>query len=84
VKNHGGAVVKGLRIYFVAKAFSDDPNSYQQLPILSSPSIERLPIANYFIWAGRPGNSRAITDIYPLNLRKQIKDGPVVIEIVTK
>lgn len=77
-----GKETRGLRIYFVPPALINYPSKIGQLPELSSPTLGRLPVANYRIWAGKPGNSAAMTDVFPLEIRKSNEN--IIVELVLK
>lgn len=60
--------VRALRVFYRPKA---DPMAVEKFQVLSSPAIQALPIANYFMWAtARDEPTPAVTDTVPVKVRK--------------
>ena len=84
VVNINGKPINGLRINLVPPALFGLSANYLQMPIFSSPATGKYPVANYKIWASRPGTFDPVSDIFPLELRKQENNKPMELELAIK
>jgi hypothetical protein len=58
----GGRKVRGLRIYYVPLALKGDDSETKSFGILSTPSNQSLPEADYCFWAARDPNKVPVTN----------------------
>ena len=66
-----GTPVNQLRVYFVPVALYGQANAWRPSREFTSPVKERLPVANYRVWAGKPNDPTPLTDVFgPLRLTK--------------
>jgi hypothetical protein len=82
VKDTLGRPFPNLRVFYVPKAFINDPQKALPLPITSNPARGRLPEASYFIWASRPGDPTRLTEQLAILVRKRTDGKPAEFEIL--
>jgi hypothetical protein len=78
-----GQEVKGLRVYYAPRALfrRAEPGSF---PRLTSPSAAQLPLANYIIWAGAPGDASPRSDLFHFDAVFPVRTAPDTVDLVVK
>lgn len=75
--------VHGLRIYYVPEALWNYRHKIESsFRKLSSPTEQSLPVATYFFWAGKPGDSTPLSDRKKESVREQEMSKKIELELV--
>lgn len=75
--------VHGLRIYYVPEALWNIRHKIESsFRKLSSPTEQSLPVATYFFWAGKPGDSTPLSDRKKESVRKSEMSEKIEVELV--
>jgi hypothetical protein len=81
LKTDDGSAVTNLTIYYVPEALFGKGDFQRTFNRLSSPTDQTLPEANYRIWAARAGDTRPVTEVKRVEVRKGSGNGPVTVEL---
>jgi hypothetical protein len=76
-----GKPVSGLRVYYVPEALKTRADQVRPFDTLSSPCERKMPEADYIIWASKDNNSKPISVMQRLIVRKESTTGPVDLAI---
>lgn len=74
-----GQEIPNLRIYYVSEANKEKPEKARSFGILSSPSIRRLPEADYCFWAAIDPNRIAVSNIQCEKIR--VSQGTIEVQL---
>jgi hypothetical protein len=81
LKTDDGSAVANLTIYYVPEALFGKGNFQRSFNRLSSPTDQTLPEANYRIWATRAGDTRPVTEVKRIEVRKRSASEPLTVEL---
>jgi hypothetical protein len=79
---HGRSEVHGLRVFYVPRALFGMEGTEKPFLKVSSPTKTWLPVANYRLWVGTPDDSKPISDILDMQVRKQPEGDSMLVELI--
>lgn len=85
VLNQDGGEEHGLRVYYQAQWFYGKTTSNRTFTEVTSPTEKALPVANWKIWAGVPGDPSPVTDVLDVEVDVLRQEGDsLVVELVRR
>jgi hypothetical protein len=82
LKTQDRGEVHGLRVYYAPRALYGRDGSQQPFLTVSSPTTKWLPIANYRLWVGKPGDPKPLSEVLDIEVRKPPKGDSMLVELV--
>lgn len=76
------AAVAGLRVYYASPATPMESHPFPTLTTATSPVRAELDVANWIVWAGKPGDSTPLTDKLEVKLRTRADGGPYAAQLM--